>query len=198
MLGISVFVEHFKYISIFLLFILGGIGLPFPEDTTLILCGFLVSHNIIKLIPTLMVTYAGLLISDLILFHLGRKYGYAVVHHRRFQNFLTTERLSVIEDKFKKKGIFIILFGRHFIGLRAQLFIVAGIMKMSVFKFLIADGISSLFTMILWGAAGYLGGNSLQIIKRDITRIAHVAIFVIIFLLVIYSLIKYFKTRLIK
>jgi membrane protein DedA with SNARE-associated domain len=56
MFEISGFVEHFKYIGIFLLLILGGIGLPFPEDATLILCGFLIAHDIIRLIPALKVT----------------------------------------------------------------------------------------------------------------------------------------------
>jgi membrane protein DedA with SNARE-associated domain len=39
MSDISGIVEHFPYLGIFLLLILGDIGLPFPEDTTLILSG---------------------------------------------------------------------------------------------------------------------------------------------------------------
>ena len=38
-------VEHFPYIGIFILLILGEIGLPFPEDATLILSGFLIAHE---------------------------------------------------------------------------------------------------------------------------------------------------------
>jgi membrane protein DedA with SNARE-associated domain len=36
----TAFIEHFPYIGIFLLLVLGDIGLPFPEDGTLILSGF--------------------------------------------------------------------------------------------------------------------------------------------------------------
>ena len=35
MFEISNFIGHFPYFEIFVLLILGGIGLPFPEDTTL-------------------------------------------------------------------------------------------------------------------------------------------------------------------
>jgi len=33
----------------------GGIGLPVPEDATLILCGFLAAQEIIKTLPARMV-----------------------------------------------------------------------------------------------------------------------------------------------
>jgi membrane protein DedA with SNARE-associated domain len=43
MLESTTFINHFPYLGIFLLLILGGMGLPFPEDTTLILSGFLIA-----------------------------------------------------------------------------------------------------------------------------------------------------------
>jgi membrane protein DedA with SNARE-associated domain len=101
----------------------------------------------------------------------------------------------MLEDKFNKKGILIILLGRHLIGLRAQIFLVAGIMRMSALKFLVADGISSLFTMAVMIGAGYIGGNSLQIIKRDITRIEHIAMLGAVVLFAIYMAYRYFKDR---
>ena len=39
-------IEHFPYIGIFLLSVLGDIGFPFPEDATLIILGgFLIAQN---------------------------------------------------------------------------------------------------------------------------------------------------------
>ncbi|MDI6727600.1 MAG: hypothetical protein QMD44_01570, partial [Thermodesulfovibrionales bacterium] len=73
--NISTLVEHFPYIGLFLLLILGGIGFPFPEDTTLILCGFLISTHVVKPVPALLVVYAGLLITDFSLYFVGKKYG---------------------------------------------------------------------------------------------------------------------------
>ena len=51
--------------------ILGGIGIPFPEDATFILCGFLIERNMIKTIPALLVIYIGVLISDFIIYLLA-------------------------------------------------------------------------------------------------------------------------------
>lgn len=187
----SILIEHFPYAGLFILLILGGIGLPFPEDATLILCGFLLSQKIIKPMPALFVVYSGLLIADLLLFHFGRKFGRKIVTHKRFHRILSPERFSKIEGQFKRRGSLFILFGRHFIGLRAQIFLTAGVMRMSVLKFFIADAVSSIFTIAIMVGAGYAGGNSLQVIKKDISRIEHVAVFVLIIMLVIYLFSRY-------
>ena len=66
---------------------------------------------------------------------------------------------------------------------------------MPVAKFLITDAITIPVTMLIMIGAGYMGGNSLQIIKRDITRIEHWGILLIIILFAIYLLINFFKSR---
>ena len=66
-------IENFPYLGMFILLILGGVGLPFPEDATLILCGLLISTHVIRPIPALLTVYAGLLIADLTLHFIGRK-----------------------------------------------------------------------------------------------------------------------------
>jgi hypothetical protein len=56
-------VEHFPHIGIFLLLVLGDMGLPFPEDATLILSGFLIVQKVTKPLTTLLVVYSGLLLT---------------------------------------------------------------------------------------------------------------------------------------
>ncbi len=193
MFEISTLTDHFPYLGIFALLILGGIGFPFPEDTTLILSGFLVAHRVIKPVPSLLVIYLGLLISDFFLYWMGRKYGRKIVENRRFQKLITHQRLLKLENKFNHRGVLVILFGRHFLGLRAQIFLVAGVMRMHPLKFLIADAATSLITIILMGGIGYVGGNSVQVLRKDLTRIEHIAIIVFIILFIMWIVLKYFR-----
>ncbi len=193
MLQISAIIEHFPYWGLFLLLVLGGIGLPFPEDTTLILCGFLISTDVVRVAPALLVVYAGVLLTDLLLYFVGRKYGRMIVTHKRFHKIISPERLSLLEDKFSRRGILVILVGRHLVGLRAQILLAAGVMRMSLLKFLAADAFSASLTIALMVGAGYIGGNSLQIIKKDITRIEHVAIFLAVTFLALFLLLKYIR-----
>ena len=189
-------IEHFPYVGLFLLLLLGGIGLPFPEDATLILCGFLISTQVVKPIPALITVYVGLLMADLTLHFIGKKYGRQVVTHRRFRKLISPERLSFLEGKFNRWRILIILLGRHVAGLRAQIFLVSGIMRMPALKFLAADAVSSLFTMTLMIGAGYWGGNSIKFIKQGIVKIEHIAILVVILFILLYSVYRYLKPRL--
>jgi len=193
MLEATTFVNHFPYLGIFLLLILGEIGFPFPEDATLILSGFLTAHEVIKPLPAFFVVYSGLLVTDFLLYSAGKKYGRSIVEHKRFHKIISPDRLSKLEEKFKKWGGLVIFLGRHVWGLRAQIFLVAGVMKMSAIKFLMADGIAAFFTIALWGGIGYLGGNSLQVLRKDATRIEHIGVVVLVLLLLGGIIFRYFR-----
>jgi membrane protein DedA with SNARE-associated domain len=148
-----------------------------------------------KPLPAFSVLYLGLLITDFSLYLVGKKYGRSVVEHKRFHKIISSDRLSKLEEKFKKWGGLVVFLGRHVWGLRAQIFLVAGVMKMPATKFLMADGISALFSIALWGGIGYLGGNSLQVLKKDVTRIEHIAVVVLVILLACGIFFWYFKNK---
>jgi membrane protein DedA with SNARE-associated domain len=190
MLKSAALLNHFPYLGVFLLLILGGIGFPFPEDTTLMLSGFLIAHDVIQPLPAFLVIYTGLF-----LYLMGRKYGRMLVEHKRFRRIISSNRLSELEEKFKKRGVWVVLVGRHLLGLRAQIFLVAGVMRMSAIKFLMADGVTALLTIALMGGIGYAGGNSIQVLKKNVTRIEHIAILVFMVLLASWIIFKYFKNR---
>ena len=195
MLEATTFVNHFPYLGIFLLLILGEIGFPFPEDATLILSGFLTAHEVIKPLPAFFVVYSGLLVTDFLLYSAGKKYGRSIVEHKRFRKIISPDRLSKLEEKFKKWGGLVVFLGRHVWGLRAQIFLVAGVMKISAIKFLMADGIAAFFTIALWGGIGYLGGNSLQVLRKDATRIEHIGVVVLVLLLLGGIIFRYFRNN---
>jgi len=195
MTEVTTVVEQFPYAGLFLLLLLGGLGLPFPEDTTLMLCGVLISQDVIAPVPALLTVYSGLLVTDYMLYLAGKKYGYKIIHHRRFRKIISAERLAILEEKFRKRGVLIILLGRHVFVLRAQLFLTAGVMQMPAYKFILADGISATFSMILMIGAGYLGGSSLATIKKDASRIEHFAILLVVAFLLVYTLLRYIWAR---
>jgi len=186
-------IDQFPYFGLFTLLILGGMGLQFPEDATLILCGFLISTEVVKPVPVLLVVYTGLLISDFFIFLVGNKYGSAVINHPVFHKFISSQRLKFMEDQFAKKGIWLIIAGRHLAVLRAQIFLAAGVMEMSPLKFFAADAVSAVFTMAIMTGAGYIGGNSLEIIKKDITQARHAAVVLLTTALAVYLLFRYFR-----
>jgi membrane protein DedA with SNARE-associated domain len=191
----SALITHFPYLGLFLLLILGGIGLPFPEDATLILCGVLISVEAVRPIEALCVVYAGVLAADLLLYWVGRKYGPEIITHKRFRKIVSPKTLAAIRKKFDRWGILVVLVGRHLVGLRSQILLVSGVMKMPPVKFIIADGISSLVTIALMAGAGYMGGNSLQVIRKDMTKLGHLAVVVVVISLIVCLFYRHAATR---
>jgi membrane protein DedA with SNARE-associated domain len=191
----ATFVEHFPYMGIYILLILGEIGLPFPEDATLILSGFLIAQKVTKLLPTLMVVYSGLLLTDFSLYWVGKKYGRKVIDHKRFRRILSAEKLLTLEGKFRKRGIYVVLVGRHFLGIRAQIFLAAGVMRMSSLKFIMADAASAILTMTLMVGIGFLGGNSIKVLQKDVKKIEHIGILILAILFTGWMIYNYVKNK---
>jgi membrane protein DedA with SNARE-associated domain len=135
------------------------------------------------------------LTSDLLIHLFGKKYGQKIVSHKKFQKFISPERLQLIENKFNRFGLLLILAGRHIAGLRAQIFLVSGAMKMPTLRFILADALSSIFTILIMVGAGYIGGNSLNIIKKDMAKIGHIAILLILVTLTAYLIFRFFKAK---
>ena len=194
-MGVSSLLDQFPYVGMLLLLFLGEIGLPFPEDATLILSGFLIAQGVTKWVPTLLVVYVGCLITDFLIYWVGKKYGRKVVEHKRFHKILSPERLSKIEETFKRWGILVVLVGRHILGVRAQVFLAAGVMKMPPLKFVAVDAISAMFTVGIMVGIGYFGGNSIQMLSKDVRRVEHIVVVVLLFLITGLVFLTYFKKR---
>ena len=95
-------IKHFTYVGISLIFASSEVGFPFPEDAILSLSGFFAAHGIIEPIPAFLVPYSSLLATDLLLYSIGKRYGRRIVEHRRFRRPISLEKLSQLEEKFKR------------------------------------------------------------------------------------------------
>jgi len=195
MLEASVLIHHFPYLGFFILLILGTLGLPFPEDAILLLAGFLVANRTIQVIPAFLAIYSGLLITDLLLFSFGKRYGKRIVENRCFLRIASSQRLQNLEEKLKKWGVLVIFLGRQLLILRGQVLLAAGAMRMSLKTFLLADAPSALITITLWGGLGYAGGNSLQTIRKEVARVEHMIVLTIAILIIGALFLNYCKNR---
>ncbi len=186
---------QFSYIGLFILLILGGLGIPFfPEDLILIACGMLISFEIINPIPGIPLAYLGLVISDSLLYYAGRRFGRRIVTNRRFEKIVSPHKFLLLERKFVKHSILIMLAGRLLIGFRTQVFLLAGITKVPFIKFFLIDIFGSAFVLAIMVSAGYFGGRFLENVKRGILYMEYTVAFLVILaiiLLIIYLSFKY-------
>ncbi len=189
------FVEHFSYLGLFFLLILGTLGFPFPEDSILILNGFLVARCVVDPIAGFFVVYAGLLMTDYSLYWVGRTYGRGVIEITRFRKVMTPERLSRLEVDFQRWGGFVVFFGRCLLGVRAQVFLTAGVLRLSRIKFLIFDGLSAAIMVVVWGVVGFYGDRGIQVVQAKVRIIEHVVMIILVLIIAAAVMYAYIRSK---
>jgi membrane protein DedA with SNARE-associated domain len=163
--------SRFTYVGLFALLIAAGLGVPFPEDVTLMTGGYLARQGVTSLWPTLVIGYVGVVIGDLLIFRVGRRLKQGVYTHPRLGRLLTPKRRQWMEEHFRKRGILTVVIGRHTAGLRAPTFLIAGTSDMPTWKFLLADAFSSILTVPAVTYLGYLFADNLEKARHQVHRI---------------------------
>jgi membrane protein DedA with SNARE-associated domain len=103
--------------GIFLVVILGNIGLPVPEETVLAVAGYLVWSGRLQLLPVLIVSIVSAVAGDNFGYWLGRRYGRAAVE-RYARWLLTPARLVVAESFISRYGALAVCIARFVGGFR--------------------------------------------------------------------------------
>jgi membrane protein DedA with SNARE-associated domain len=193
--GNSLLLQHAPYLGIFVLLILGTLGFPFPEDGVLLLSGFLIAQSIMKPFPGLLIVYSGLITTDFLLYSVGKRYGRKLIEQKKFKHFILPVSFSRLEEKFEKWGIWLLLIGRLFWGLRTQILMAAGAMRMSRLKFLLVDGTSVFLTMTLWIGVGCWGGGHVKVLKEEIIKIENIILLALAIMAPMAMFLRYYMRR---
>jgi len=164
-------VIYFPYFWILLLLILGGIGLPFPEDLTLVLAGQIALSENLNLSILILICFLGVVSADLFLFHNGKKYGRAVITRRFVRRIYTPKRRVQVKRGFHKMGDWIVFVARFVGGFRAPVFIMAGILKMKYRRFMLFDICAAALSVPLFVLGSYYLGQAFREWTHDFTKL---------------------------
>jgi membrane protein DedA with SNARE-associated domain len=163
--------EHFIYAGLFLILLIAGLGLPIPEELTLLTGGFFVHLGIARFYPILTVAFVGVLIGDLIIYSIGRKWGHGIITHQHLHKVFTEKRLQRVRQFFCDHGNKTIFIARFLSGFRVATFLAAGTMGVKPGQFLFLDILAALIMVPLLVGLGYYFGASIGWITAVATRI---------------------------
>ena len=107
------------YTLIFGVLLACGIGLPLPEDVALVTGGYLSFIGAVTLPLMLLVSFAGILLGDYLIFAAGRRYGNELAETRWIRRLVTDEKRMRCEAYFAVHGQGLIFAARFLPGLRA-------------------------------------------------------------------------------
>ena len=182
--------EHFIYAGLFLILLIAGLGLPIPEELTLLTGGFFIHLGIARFYPILAVAFGGVLIGDLIIYSIGRRWGHGIITHEHLHKVFTAKRLERVRQFFCDHGSKTIFVARFVSGFRVAAFLAAGTMGVKPTQFLFLDILAALIMVPLLVGLGYYFGASIGWVTAVATRIDW--LLKILTILVITAIILYY------
>ena len=171
MFDVSQIIGHWGYIAIFFFVVLGNMGLPVPEETILMLAGYLVWEGELRLPIVLAVGILSAVAGDNLGYWIGREYGREAIKRYGHWILATPKRMESIESVVTRYGALAVFAARFLPGLRFLAGPTAGATGLRPFLFFLANlSGASIYVPIAVGL-GYMVGYGLG---DYVTRLEHV------------------------
>lgn len=144
--------EHFPYLLVFTLLYFCGLGLPVPEEVSLLGGGYLIylrgldqpgvdmTWQLVRMIAT---ACAAILGGDFTMYWLGRHHGEAFLSHRWMRWVFSRQNRRRIDRFYDAWGHWTVFFSRFVPGIRVGSFFLAGASGVKARTFLLMDGLGT-------------------------------------------------------
>jgi membrane protein DedA with SNARE-associated domain len=158
------------YASVFGILVACGLGIPLPEDVSLILGGFLVHQGAASLPVMMGVGFLGILSGDSLIYLAGRRFGKKVGRKPGgfFARIITPAKRAKVEGMFARHGQKIVMIARFLPGVRAVTYFTAGSAGMRYSHFIFFDGVAALASAPAFVYLGYHFGGELQMLVDNV------------------------------
>jgi len=142
------------------IFLACALGVPVPEEITLLSAGVLVSTKQLQLDLAVISGLTGILMGDSTLYFLGRHLGPRVFRLPLLRTVLTESRVQWAESCIHRNGPLVCFFGRFIPGLRVVIFTTFGALGIKPRVFLVTDDLAAVIIVSLWLSLGnWIGSN---------------------------------------
>lgn len=182
------------YFFIFIALLLTGVGLfPIPEDIIVLSAGIGVQQEVGGAIMAFLVILIGIIVSDAIIFLIGKKIGRNVFKMKFFPFFISQEKVERVHKIFGDHSKKIVFVGRFASGFRPIVLFTAGMSNLRFCNFLIYDVAASLFYIPFLMFLGYRFSYDIIRFFEDTKRIYHIIEVVIISMIIVWFVFKLSK-----
>ena len=157
----------------FLILLGGGVGLPIPEDLTLVAGGVLAHHRTLHLRDVIVAGLVAVATADWIIYLTGRRYGRDIVKLPVLARLFGAGRLDTVRLAVERHGVRAVFAARFVLGFRMVTFLGAGAFGVPPYRFGIAEAAGTAVFVPAMVTLGYLFADRAERIVRDVTRAQH-------------------------
>ena len=155
---VSEFVGHWGYLAIFVIVVLGNVGLPVPEESALLAGGYLVWRGDLMWSGVLTVGIVSAVAGDNVGYWIGRRYGPRVLERLRRLVGITPQQFQSMRTFMVRWGSLGVFVARFIPGLRFLAGPLAGTVGLHVTAFIAANVLGAVVYVPVIVAAGYAVG----------------------------------------
>lgn len=181
------------YGVLFVLMVLGGVGLPMPEEVVLLLGGYLTYLEFIDFWPTIVVLIIGIILGDSAAYCLGRFIGDKFLP--KITRFRPVAALFAKTGKyFDNYGDKIILLSRPLIGVRSAFLLMAGYHRVNFAKFLFFDIIATIPWTFLFVFLSHYLGTGLDLVT-EVKEVKHAIYLLLGGAIIFYAAVRFIRNE---
>jgi membrane protein DedA with SNARE-associated domain len=174
--------------------LLCGLGLPIPEDISLIAAGYLAHLGTVQLHPVFLVCFAAVLGGDSLAFTMGRLFGTKILASRFGHRYFNPRRQRRVRAYFRTYGSKVVFVARFLPGLRFSIFLSAGMLRVRTYVFIVYDALAALLSVpFLVYSAWYFGDQIDHVIVW--TKRSEYGIMALVGVVALYVAIKIYRKR---
>ncbi|MGD9590667.1 MAG: VTT domain-containing protein [Pyrinomonadaceae bacterium] len=153
-------IGEFSPVLVFFIFFFGTFV---SEDAACLAAGALAGQGRISFALGVSACIAGIFVGDILLYWIGRIFGWRVVETGFFRRFVSKRSISKSSAWLEKRGATAVFLSRFLPGLRLPTYLAAGFLRTDFWKFFLYFLIAALvWTPILVGSAAYASGTFLS------------------------------------
>ena len=162
------YVSEYGVAALFVVIYLESLGAPLPGESALVASSVMAATGELSIVPLFLAVWAAAVLGDSTGYAIGRIGGRPLLQRYGWLVRLTPERLSNLEDLFRRKGAIIVVGARFVVLLRQLNGLVAGSVAMPWRSFIAANIFGAGLWSAVWCFGPYYLGEAFDL--RDILR----------------------------
>jgi membrane protein DedA with SNARE-associated domain len=158
--------SHYGTLALFILLALGIVGLPIPDETLLVLAGFMAAHGHLSVPVTIAASFCGSIFGITLSYLIGWTAGRRLL--RKYGSWIgvTAERLERTHQWFEWIGKWLLLVGYFIPGVRHLVGVVAGMAELEYWKFAALAYTGAIIWCSVFLSIGYFFHDSWQYLHQ--------------------------------
>ena len=176
-----------SYLGLAIILILTGAGLPLPEEFPIIAAGVLSSHGQMDPWLAFLACVIGAIIGDSIMYWFGRHFGRSILRKQGWwAKIIHPEREAKIERVIQQHGLKVLFSARFLVGVRAPVYIAAGILHLPYRRFILLDLFCATMVVGLFFGVSYYFGETITRWIKDAEYAATGLAVIVALVIIIY------------